>query len=73
MNVSTTYRPTAQASELPVWDWRRELTSLDAQLTEVERQTAWDWRRDLAELETRMDQLAQKHGLTGPTLRSGTI
>ena len=73
MEVSTAPRPASTVTEAPSWDWRRELTSLDAALAEVERQTAWDWRRDLAELETRLDQLAHKHGITSPALRPGTI
>jgi hypothetical protein len=73
MIVSTATRPVTQATEVPSWDWRRDLTSLDAALADVERQCAWDWRRDLAELEDRLDQLAQKHGIISPELRAGLV
>ena len=64
MDVNAVTHPAPEQATTTSWDWRRELKSLDAALTDVERQVAWDWRRDLAELEARMEQLAIKHGLS---------
>ncbi|MDB5097269.1 MAG: hypothetical protein JWM80_1690 [Cyanobacteria bacterium RYN_339] len=61
MEATTSIRPTSDAIS---WDWRRELTTLDAALTDVERQGNWDWRRELADLEASMDQMAKKLGLS---------
>lgn len=65
MDVTTISRPAAATDEVPPWDWRRELKSLDSQLAAAERGSTWDWRAELEELEERLGQLERKHGLAG--------
>jgi hypothetical protein len=61
--MTATTDPTDAAPHLD-WNWRAELTALEATMAHVASRSAWDWRQALSDIESDLERIASRLAAT---------